>query len=82
MRRGVGKRAGSLDYDMQISFRANARSDICTRSFRNTPLNRLAKHEQGDEPDYQEDEEENLGDSYGCASDAGEAQQAGDDGDD
>ena len=46
------------------------------------PLNRFAEHQQGDEPDYQKDEEENLGDSHGRASDASKTQQSGDDCDD
>jgi hypothetical protein len=51
-----------------------ARTNIRTRSFRTISLDRSAKHQQSEQPDDQEDEKENLGDSHGSAGDSGEAQ--------
>jgi len=60
--------------------RAYGEVDIRIRSSgRMNGLNRFAEHQQGDQPDYQKNEEENLGDSHGGAGDASKTQQSSDD---
>jgi hypothetical protein len=65
---------------MRIPSRADSAIGYLHPLFRkNGSLNRFAEHQQGDEPDYQKDEKENLGDSHGSAGDASKTQQPGDD---
>ena len=68
---------------MQLSFRTQRAIGYLHSLYgENGPLTRFAEHQQGDEPDYQKDEKENLGDSHGRACDASKTQQSGDNCDD